>query len=343
MSYVWAVEFEGDGGEVICRSPLLPDWQAATACARFEGIRQGLLPPLLSSDCAEVQPIWSQERGAPYVESFRLGVRAPDGSGPRYERELPAGYFRRQIRALTGQLAEAGQLERGARVFPRVLATPEEEIEEAVVVGGFAVEEIPQPLAYTESPLEEQLRTAEPVDATDLNAGDMKVFIPPRVFEQAEALARAAGAVETGGVLVGHLHRDTKTGDYFSVVTDQLPAEHTVAEATRLTFTPETWAAAEDAIKARGRNEKRVGWWHLHPDFCRNCPPERRETCTLDAGFFSAEDVLLHANCFGMADQFALLLSATEGDALKRSCFGWRGGVVVARGYHLTSPGAETE
>lgn len=339
-NYAWTVEYEGDGGEVVCRSPLLPDWQAAAVWVRFEGIRKGVLPPLLSSVGAEVQPVWARERGAPYVESIRLGVRAPDGGSSLYECELTTGYLLRQIRVLTARLAEAGNLERGAQVLPRLLASPAPEIEDAVVVGksGFSVQEVPQLLAYTESSLEERLRSADPVDVSDLNASDMKVFVPAHVFEQAEAQARSAGAVETGGLLVGHLHRDTKTGDYFSVVTDQIPAEHTVADAMRLTFTPQTWAAAEAAIKARGRNERLSGWWHLHPYWCAKCPPENRAKCTLDAGFFSSEDVQLHANCFGMADQFALLLSGKEGGEIDRACFGWRGGVVAARGYHLMSP-----
>lgn len=339
-SYAWVVEFEGDGGEVVCQSPLVPDWQAATAWACFEGIRRGALPPLLATDGAEVQPVWDRERGAPYVESIRLVVRAPDGSEADFECEVTTGYLLRQIRALTGRLAEAGKLERGAQVLPRVRATEVSVIEDAVVtVGrGFSVKEIPQPLTYTESALDELLGSAESVDISDLNASDMKVIVPAHVFEQAEAQARAAETVETGGFLVGHLHRDTKTGDFFSVVNDQIPAEHTVAEAMRLTFTPESWAAAEAAIKARGRNERCMGWWHFHPWWCAKCPPENRAQCTLDAGFFSSEDVQLHANCFAMADQFALLLSGKEGGALERACFGWRGGVVAARGYHLMSP-----
>lgn len=335
MRTSWAVEFWSEGGELCHRSSLEPDWQQATVSARFDGIRKGVLPPLVSSDCAEVQPVWSRELGEPYVESIRLGVQAPDGTGPRYESTVSTGYLLRQIRAVMGQLAEDGKLERGSRVIPRVLVVDENEIEEAELRGGFSIEEIPQPLDFVDSSIETYLARSKPVDATDLNAGDFKIFLPEHLFEEAEAIARAAGTQETGGFLVGHLHRDVASGDYFSVATDQIPAEHTVAEATRLTFTPDSWAAGEAALESRGRDEKLVGWWHFHPDFCRNCPPERRETCTLDAGFFSGEDVLLHTNCWAMADQFALLLSAKEGGVLQRACFGWRAGSVVARGYHL--------
>ena len=110
------------------------------------------------------------------------------------------------------------------------------------------------------------------------------------------------------------------------------------ATSTRMTFTPGTWAAARTALAARGRGELLCGWWHSHCDWCRlrNCPLERRRTCTASHPFFSREDVHLHAACFPAGYHVALLVSdsaATGG--LTVSAFGWSQGMVVARGLHV--------
>jgi hypothetical protein len=173
------------------------------------------------------------------------------------------------------------------------------------------------------------------------------VFVPRRVLMEAEAQARAGGDVETGGVLLGRLHRDAAAeaapGDLFLEVTAQLPAEHTVSQATRLTFTPATWAAAAAALALRGLAESVVGWWHFHPDFCRlrGCPPERRRSCAASSAFFSSEDVHLHATCFGAAHHVALLLSDGIRDGLSWSLYGWSHGMVAARGFHVLDPTLE--
>mgnify|MGYP006915253084 CR=1 FL=1 len=50
--------------------------------------------------------------------------------------------------------------------------------------------------------------------------------------------------------------------------------------------------------------------------------------------FFSAEDCLLHRVVFPSAFATALLLSDHGGLDVRASLFGWRDGMVAARGFH---------
>ena len=123
-----------------------------------------------------------------------------------------------------------------------------------------------------------------------------------------------------------------------------IPAPHGISTATKFTFTPETWAAMDAAIRLRGRQEIPLAWLHTHPDWCRACPPDKRRDCKLTNAFFSAEDVLLHRTCFSRACHTAMLISESTAGALSVSFFGWREGLVAARGFHIlkalpSSPG----
>jgi proteasome lid subunit RPN8/RPN11 len=149
-------------------------------------------------------------------------------------------------------------------------------------------------------------------------------------------LAREAGESEMGGLLVGHVRRDVRDDDLFIEVTAQLPARCTGASATRLTFTSDTWAALGDALTQRHFGEIALGWFHSHPvhAWCAKCKPERREVCSLRAGFLSAEDRLLHRAMFPRAYSLALLVNQLTPDASSFVLFGWRRGLLAARGYH---------
>ena len=104
---------------------------------------------------------------------------------------------------------------------------------------------------------------ASPAGVVD--ADDMPVFIPQRVLDEAAALTRAADGRETGGVLIGRLHRDAALPEIFAEVTAQIPAEHTQGTAAKLTFTAETWSAASAAIRLRSQGEVYLGYWHSPP------------------------------------------------------------------------------
>jgi hypothetical protein len=163
------------------------------------------------------------------------------------------------------------------------------------------------------------------------------VFIDASVLAEAAELARQADDVETGGILVGQLHRDTELTEIFARVNAQIPASHTRSSRTSLTFTPQTWAAVRAAIALRAQDEIYLGWWHYHPHFCKNCPAERRGNCVLSKPFFRDEDCALHRTIFGRAFDIALLLSELGGSEPSYDLFGWRQGMIVARGFHALS------
>src|SRR5437016_5744148 len=71
----------------------------------------------------------------------------------------------------------------------------------------------------------------------------LPAFVPQHVLDEAVDLTRKAIQVETGGILIGHLHWDPRVPEVFAVVTAQIPATNAIAELTKLTFTPETWTA----------------------------------------------------------------------------------------------------
>jgi proteasome lid subunit RPN8/RPN11 len=162
------------------------------------------------------------------------------------------------------------------------------------------------------------------------------VLVPAHVLDEILAHARQAGDVETGGILVGHLRRTPGASrELYVEVTAQVPALHAESQTAKLTFTAETWSEAQSFLELRGRDELMVGWWHLHPHFCKACPPESRSDCVFARDFFSTEDVHLHRTCFSRAWQIALLASDHGGPEPSIALFSWRNGSVVQRGFDV--------
>jgi proteasome lid subunit RPN8/RPN11 len=337
MDYQYALDILTDDGRELDRVVVTPDWDAALEWVRFEGIREGRLPPVSGAVPGVVQPVWDVKKGQPFVAAFRVIIPS-QGEGD-VSREVPRSYLQSYAQEAAAKLVEKGMLQAGASFRYVVSAFP---VADATAVGepqsgGFSIEEIVQPLALAEASLGPFLRDAVFAGARE-PAGHVPVFVPRRVLDEAVELARAAGDFETGGVLVGSLRRDASAPEVFVEVTAQIPAPHTLSRSTKLTFTGETWAAVQAALDLRKRKEIMLGWWHFHPDFCRlrNCPMERRKRCTGASPFFSAEDVHLHATCFPSAYHVALLISdSTAAGGMTWSLFGWSQGMVTARGFHV--------
>jgi hypothetical protein len=177
--------------------------------------------------------------------------------------------------------------------------------------------------------------------AGQTNADDVTVpiVIPRRILDETRELAARAGDNETGGILIGHLRRDTTLPELFVEITAQVPATHAPADVNRLTFTPETWTAAQAAVDLRGGQEAFLGWWHYHviKEVCRNCPDEKKLACPWAHGFLSEDDRLLHRTVFPRAYSCALVVSdIADGHDVAFALFGWRHGLLEARGFHVT-------
>ena len=337
--YTYAIDFYRPDGAAICQIPVEPDWMAALEWVHFEGIRAGVLPPLMVANLAggayHVEPVWHPTAGQPRVSGFRITVPANGNGAKTVSRQIPTAYLRGVVEQASAVFVEKGVLQTG-ETFRYVVSAFASMARVADAPSlDFAVEEIAQPLPLTKTALEALLCGALPPDAKHRD-GDLPVFIPQAVLDETTELARLAGDVETGGVLVGFLHHDAGIPEIFVEVTAQIAALHTEAAATKLTFTPNTWAAVRAALALRKRGEVMVGWWHYHPDFCRlrNCPLGNRLRCTAASAFFSGEDIALHTALFARAYNTALLISDSAATGLSASLFGWRQGMVSARGFY---------
>src|SRR5262249_28259320 len=122
-------------------------------------------------------------------------------------------------------------------------------------------------------------------------------------------------------------------------VSGHIPARHTVAEATKLTFTAETWAGARQVLRLRGRGELMLGWWHSHvgKTVCKDCPVERQRDCKFLHGFFSTHDEHLQRTAFSRAYHIGLVVNDPAAGELSFALFGWRRGVIQERHFCLTN------
>lgn len=173
---------------------------------------------------------------------------------------------------------------------------------------------------------------------------DPTVLIPQSVIEEAVAETRAAPDREIGGLLLGHIHRDTGAGDLFLEVTACVSAAGTT-EATELsvTFTPESFRKARELIRLRDRGEIILGWQHSHPmRFCTECPLPTPPECLRKILFFSTDDVQLMESTFLQPFSLGLLtavepkLDAALGHPPVK-LFGWRQAEIQPRGFHVMS------
>ncbi len=198
-------------------------------------------------------------------------------------------------------------------------------VREADDEGGPAVREASQAAAIAGAS-----RIGEPI------AGEIPVIVAPRVLDDIAVLTRAAGAVETGGALVGHLFRDASLNEVFVRITAQVPARHTAATAVRLVFTSDTWRDIQRDTDARANGERLVGWWHSHPvadwegDTAGGGGGDGEAEALRDC--FSEHDIALHRTVFPGAHCVALVANRRAADVVKFSVFGWHQAVLRRRG-----------
>src|SRR5262249_22528571 len=193
-----------------------------------------------------VEPIWDDVHGAPFVAAFRAIVPADDGGGA-VGCEIPRTYVRDLVQQAAATLVERGVLRPGTQHRFAVTATPTPAVPDTLAA--FVIEEDPRPLRLVGASLTAFRARSVAVAATD-PTGALPVFVPQHILDETIAAACAAGGeVETGGMLLGVLHRDSDgeasaAPELFLEVPEQLPAGHTRAESTPPTFPPETWCGA---------------------------------------------------------------------------------------------------
>jgi len=336
-----------DPRELLATVAVQPDWVPALEWARFQAWRRTNSPEVeLGEPQGHIEPIFDPERGRPYVEALRAVVEGEQGTGAAAE--IPLAYFYELARNASSSLVSAGKLEVGEVFEYRVCAYADHqrgarpagnEAGEPGAAWDVEVTPLAQKVMLEEQRLDDYLRAAVPEGT--ITADQPVVLIPAGVLNECMELMEGAGAAETGGILLGHLRRDSKRHDLFIQVSAQIPAREAQQELSRLTFTAETWASVEAALALRGRDELFVGWWHTHPSdhWCRDCPPEKKEQCPM-AGrgdYFSAHDARLHRTVFPRAYSIALVLGGSCSADARPKCrlFGWEQGMIASRGFYV--------
>ncbi len=333
----YTLEIISDSGELLDQLAADINWEPPAECTRFTGIRRGQIPAVMATGERVVQPVWHPKLERPYVCEFYLTVFGDNGE--QVSAEIPLSYVGDLARRASARLVEKGVLQAGSRFHYRVFAVEDSAAtqSEPSAAPSFSVEEVPRALPLHTGCLLDALEDG--LRFGTMTAGDMPVFIPHHVLTEASVLARQAGANETGGILIGHLLRGPGSPEIFAKITAQIPAKHTRTSLTKLTFTADTWAAVRGAISQRGQDEIQLGWWHSHSflkELCRDCERRGDGTCTTNPSFVSVEDVALHRTCFPRAFSLALVISDSPCGGLGWELFGWRCGMVVSRGFHIT-------
>jgi proteasome lid subunit RPN8/RPN11 len=313
-----------------------PDWEPAFEAIWLHALQAGRLTGTESSFVVRLEPCWHATLGQPWVEAFRM-VQREDSVAAPLELELPFTLFKPYATQAAATLVKRKALAPDAAYYYLVSA-------ESVASAEVATD-LTEATKLRLAPLKVARAALTAIAARSVPIGgqtsDFRVFIPEHLLEEVSEQTDRAGAAETGSILLGHLRRDSDTGALFLEVTAQVPAAHTSASSTRLTFTAATWTAVRAAVALRRQDELMVGWFHSHPQRhwalkCNEtCPPDKRAACPLaGAAFFSDDDVSLHRAIFSRGFCVALLVTATEA-GLRYAMFGWRQGSIQQRGFEL--------
>ena len=322
MSHLYAVQVVREDGSEVGQVPIQMDWEPAREFLRFSALGRGVpVETALLLECG-VHPVWHPERGQPFLS----GVEVIAGSQDIRE-TVSLDYFNEAARSVTKRLVAEEKLTKGdlVRCLPVAFTEPVEDAPALTRRG----RPIPPRIPVRDGTLAECAASEALCGTSD---GELPIFVPRLVLDQATEQTEREPGRETGGILIGHLRRDGESGRLFVEVTAQIPARHTEATSSKLTFTADTWSDVQGALTLRAQEEIMVGWWHSHPvrEWCKECAPEKRAQCALAQGFLSEDDRLLHRTVFPRAYSLALVVNDVESGPTF-SLFGWSRGRIAAR------------
>ncbi|MGP8251892.1 MAG: Mov34/MPN/PAD-1 family protein [Terracidiphilus sp.] len=336
LPYRFAVAMFGEDGAELGTIPARRDWEPAVEWTRLCHQRRGELA-LDGNGGASVLPLWEESLGEPYCRGYRVEI-AGNGGLP-VSSDFPITDFQDFASVAAALFVERKVLREGELYRYLVVAQPAPP--EAAGGGGLQVTNASPRIPAREASLMSFLARATPHG--EAHAIDMPVFVSGRVLAEAEEQTRAREGAETGGILIGLLWRDSSEGELFAEITAQIPAEHTASTNVKLTFTPQTWAAADAALRLRGRGEIYLGYWHSHPvrEWCkgRSCTLEAQKNCRFAKDFFSADDEAVMRAVFPRAYSVAIVANDTAFTDLTFSMFGNRQGITRPRGFYMIEGG----
>jgi proteasome lid subunit RPN8/RPN11 len=337
--YQYALMLYREGKHSLGQVAITVDWEPAREWAEFRALRQGLI---IQEDeagrASRVQPVWHAKLGEPYMKGFRVSVES--GGEESASIDFTTGYFKQLAKQASVLLVEKGVLKKGERFKYLMAAFPQQKTTKAPRPS-FTTEEVTPRLPLLDESLAEAARRSS--FQGNVDEDDMPLFVPEEVLMEAKALSKQAGAKETGGILIGHLSSDASLPEIFARVTAQIPARHTEASLTSLTFTSATWTDVRAALELRHKGEIMLGWWHSHPvrEWCKGCSLESRKVCSMAVDFFSAHDHALHRTIFPRAYSVALVVNNLGDEDATFSMFGWKRGLLEARGFYLSGGAGE--
>ncbi len=331
----FAVVMYGEDGTNLGTVPVRRDWEPALEWTRFYFQRKNVLP--LDGPCeATVVPLWQHACGEPYCRGYRIEIERQH-LGP-VASEFSVTSLRDFASSVATCYVASGKLRAGEYYCYRLVAYPAKaEISKA---GGIALVDASPAPPVREGSLEAWMKHTSANGAIDPD--DMPVFVSRRVLREVEAQTLAKEGMETGGILLGTLIRDTASGELFAKVSAQISAEHTIGSEVKLTFTSKTWAAADAALKLRGRGECFQGYWHSHPyRFWQAGTNGAKKTSLSEAfeasqgvEFFSVDDEAVMRAIFPRAWCVGIVATDTM-DGVRNSMYGLRNGTMQARGFYV--------
>lgn len=299
---------------------------------RFYWQRKGELGLDANKSASSVIPIWSRA-GEPYCRGYRIQIEKPEGEA--VASDFPNTQFAGFAATAAARLVLEKKLREEEHYSYVVAAFPARQ--EEPDRDGFSVVDISPALPVQESSLDGFFERATPSGM--IQGDDVPVFVSRQVLDHAAERTRAEAGTETGGILLGKLHRDAAAKEIFVELTAMIPAEHTTGTSVKLTFTPETWEAAEAALLLRGRGELLTGFAHSHPVFSwcaqKECTPEKQKNCRLAKDFFSADDEAVMRAAFPCPYHVAIVVNDTAFSDLTFSMFGYRKGSIQPRGFYV--------
>jgi len=338
----FTIEFYTETGNGLGQLALDADFTPAFEWTRLAGIRQGQLSPGEYDRPATILPLWHPRLSQPYLAGFRVQIHSNGSAG--FSFDFSNAYFKHFAAEAAQLFINAGKLRTGDQFCYVLAAFPKNPDTGSREPGKFIIEDVTNTIPFREGIIADLVSSSK-IQGSQ-NPEQPPIFIPSRVLSEIAVLAREAEQSETGGFLIGHLCRDQASEEIFAEITVQIPATHAIGELAKLSFTPETWTAARDAIALRHREEMLLGWWHSHPvDHwkCKNCPEEQRRNCSVSQGFFSEQDRLVHRSVFSRAWSMALVVSELGGNDASISMFGWNRGMIEQRGYYLMNADFESQ
>lgn len=350
--YHYFIEITRADEEPIGRIPVRTDWVPAVEDAYFQYQRKHNLPP--DPGNPTINPVFLPESKL-YMSGFYVSL--PGGNGDSGY-PFTTSYFKSTAQLMAEQLIREGHLNNGDYYRYGIIAVPRNEIDSSTMreehtpkkKRTFTIEERRPDLNLIDTSHKGILENCNPTGL--FYTQDYPVIIPMSILKSSAILTRQAGALETGGIFIGHLHRDPKSFEILGEVTAQIPLRHAQSELTTLKFTDETWCAIRSAIKLRNKNEKMLGWWHSHSFLKRmetgvqkqdndgeknenKSPPDTDMSKQCNALFMSLHDYILHRAVFPKAYSIALVISDCPESGITMALYGWRRGEIQERGFYI--------